>query len=115
MYIVEDDQPDVPFGIMQPTVTDAEGNPVDAGALSFEVLSTDADVVAVTQDSADPLKGNMHFGKPGVASVNCLVKRASDGLVLGSFGAQFTVTAGDPAAILGGSIAFDGLTEAPGN
>jgi len=34
-----------------------------------------------------------------------------DGTVVGSFGAQFTVTAGDPKAITGGSIAFEGLIE----
>lgn len=108
MFIVKDNNADVGYSITPPTVTDAEGNAVDAGTLTFEVTSTDSNVVAITP--TDQLTGSAHFGAPGVASVNVQVKNAA-GDVLGSFGAQFTVTAGDPAAIVGGTISFDGLTE----
>lgn len=108
MFIVKDDNPDVGYRITPPSVTDAEGNPVDAGSLTFDVTSTDAAVLAITP--SDPLSGTVHFGAPGLASVNVVVSNAA-GVVLGSFGSQFTVTAGDPAAIVGGTIAFDTLTE----
>jgi hypothetical protein len=55
------------------------------------------------------LTGVVHFGAPGIASLN--VQVSSGGNLLGSFGAQFTVTAGDVSAITGGTIQFEGLTE----
>lgn len=110
MFIVKDDNPDVGYQITPPTVTDAEGQPVDAGTLVYSVSSTDPAVVAVV--AADQVTGTVHFGSPGVASVNVLVQNAA-GNVLGSFAANFTVTSGDAAAIVGGSIIFDGLVEAP--
>lgn len=118
MYIVKADNPDVRYVITPPTVTDSEGNTVPADSLTFEVSTSNPQGVEVTPDPADPLAGSVHFGgptadgTPAVASVVVLVK-LQDGAVIGSFGAQFTVTAGDPAAIVGGSIAFEGLAEAP--
>jgi hypothetical protein len=117
MFIVKDDNPDVGYTITAPTVTDAEGSPVPAGSLTFTVTSDNANAVAVTPDPTNPLAGTVHFGSPkadgtpDTANINVAVTDAA-GTLLGSFGAQFTVTAGDPAKIVGGSIAFAGLTEA---
>lgn len=111
MFIVKADHPDVPFTINPPSVVDSEGNPVDPGSLRY-VLSTDnAGVVSLSLND-DGMSGSAHFGAPGFANVNVVVEPAAGGDMLGSFGAQFTVTAGDPAAIVGGSIAFEGITEA---
>lgn len=111
MFVVKDNNPAVGFVIGPGHVEDAEGNAIDHADLTITVESTDPAIVAVSQDAGDQKKGSASFGKPGTASVNVTVK-AGDTL-LGSFGAQFTVTTGDPAAISGGAITFDGLTEAP--
>lgn len=111
MYIVKDDNPDVGFEIEAPIVTDAEGNELPATEMVFNTSSSDPAVVEVQiPDPVDPQHGAVHFGKPGNAAitVNVLTKA---GVLLGSFGAQFTVTVGDPASIVGGKITFAGLTE----
>lgn len=114
MYIVRADNPDVGYHITPPTVTDSEGNPVPSGELTFEVTSDNPGAVEVVPSG--PTDGNTHFGAPNpdgtpaLANVNVLVKNAA-GTVLGSFGGQFTVTPGDPSAIAGGTITFDGLSE----
>ncbi len=108
MFIVKDDHADVAYSITPPDATDAEGNPIPGAALSFEVSSSDDAVVSITP-GADPASGSVHFGSPGQAAINVNVKTGDT--LLGAFGAQFTVTVGDPAAIAGGSIAFDGLIE----
>lgn len=107
MYIVKDDNPDVGYHLAF-TVTDAEGNPVDPGTLNVVVTTTDPAVVAATP--TDPMNGTVHFGNPGLSTFQVTVEK-SDGTVLGSFAADFTVTTGDPAAISGGTVTFDGLTE----
>lgn len=112
MFIVRADNPAVAYQITEPQVTDSEGNLISGEDLSYEVTSTDSAVVAVEQDAENELRGLVSFGGPGLASINAVVKD-STGDILGSFGAQFTVTVGDPAAIVGGSIAFEGLEEAP--
>ena len=104
MYIVKDDNPDVGYSISY-TAFDAEGNALDASATKSSVVSDNESVVSV-------LDGQIHFGAPGLANINVTVSDLND-VLLGSFGAQFTVTTGDPASISGGSITFDGLTEAP--
>lgn len=102
MYIVKNDNPDVGYTISY-TAFDSEGNPLDASATVAEVISDNEAVVSVA--------GNVvHFGDPGLANINVTVKDLAGNLI-GSFGAQFTVTVGDPASIGGGTIAFDGLTE----
>lgn len=111
MYIVKDDNPDVRYAMAPLVVKDAEGNVIDNPQLVVEVVSDNPDAVAVTPD-ADPMQGSVHFGNPGLANINATVKTAA-GVLLGSRGAQFTVTTGDPAAIAGGELAFEGLTEAP--
>lgn len=110
MFIVKDDNPDVRYSIAMPTVTDSEGHDIPDAVLTFEVTSDNADIVQITPDAENPRSGDVHFGAPGLANVNVQVK--SGDTLLGSFGAQFTVTAGDPAAISGGGISFAGLTEA---
>ena len=109
MFVVKNNQPDVPYTIAPGQVTDAEGELIDDAKLSYEVSSTDDAVVSITP-GADSLSGTVHFGKSGVASVNVTAKSGAD--LLASFGAQFTVTKGDPAAITAGTISFGGLTEA---
>lgn len=117
MFIVKADNPDVGYTITPPSVTDSEGNPVSVGDLTFEVSSDNPGAVALTPDPADQLHGSAHFGSPNadgspaMANINVAVKATATGTLLGSFGAQFTVTTGDPAAIVGGSITFEGLTE----
>jgi len=114
MFIVKDNQSDVKYSVAVPSVTDAEGVVLDPQpSLSFEVASSDANVVSLTPDDpADSTKGTAHFGAPGQAAINVNVKLASDGTLLGAYGAQFTVTVGDAAAISGGGVSFEGLTEA---
>jgi hypothetical protein len=109
MFIVKDDNPDVGYQINPGIVTDAEGNPVDATAVTTTIESDNPDVVAV--NSTSDTAGTVHFGKPGDAAITATI--SSGATVLAKLGAQFHVTSGDPAAITGGSISFDGLTEAP--
>lgn len=107
-YIVKDDQPDVPYSVTLGEVTDAEGNVIaDPQGLSVEVVSSDPSVVELTP--ADDKRGSAHFGNPGQATVTANVKNeAGDILATGS--ANFTVTTGDPAAISGVEVGFEGLT-----
>lgn len=110
MYIVKADNPDVGYALSY-SVTDSEGNEVPREETAAEITSTDEEVVSIDQSA-----GTVHFGRPGVASVNVTVKdkdAGPDDDPLGSFGAQFTVVAGEPAAVSGGSITFEDLTEAP--
>ncbi len=111
-YIVKDDNPDVGFAVTVGDVTDAEGQVIPDAQLSFEVASSDENVLAVTAN-ADGKSGTVHFGAPGVAAFSVQVKDAN-GTVLGSGGDNFTVTTGDPAAISGVSTSFDGLTPTEG-
>lgn len=117
MFIVKADHPAVAYTIAPPTVTDSEGNPVPADALTYLVDSSNTEAVTVIPDEAgDPLKGMVSFGRPnpdGTPSTAAVTVLVSDtgGNLLGSFGAQFTIPAGDPVGIVGGSIAFEGLTE----
>ena len=109
MYIVRNSQPDVPFHI-NAVALDEEGEQVPDERLLFQVQSSDSDVVSVALGS-DGVSGVAHFGRSGTASIVVSVSARSTGEILGSFGAQFTVTTGDPAAISGGTIVFEGLTE----
>lgn len=117
MITVQDNHADVPYTITPPDVTDAEGNPIPDAHLTYLIESTDPSVVEITPtDPADPAGGgNVHFGNPGVASVNVRVWGTSDTTVdpLGSFGSQFTVSVGDPAGIQGGKIQFGDLVDNP--
>lgn len=108
MYIVKDDNPAVNFTV-EFEATDAEGHAVDESQLTVEAVSDDTGVLSV--DAFDPATGagTVSFGAPGVANLNVTVMFGET--MLGSFGAQFTVTTGDPAAIEGGTITFDGLQE----
>ena len=114
MYVVKDTQAAVAVAASF-DVQDAEGqvvtDPAVLSGLQVEIVSDNPGAVAIAPDpGGDPKKGVASFGSPGLANVNVSVKLA-DGTLVGSFGAQFTVTAGDPAAIAGGTIAFEGLTE----
>ena len=115
MFVIKDNNPAVGFTITPPSVVDAEGFPVDAGTLKFVVESDNPGAVAVTVN-ADGVSGSVAFGSPNAdgtpAQANLIVKvlNAIDEQ-LGAFGAQFIVTAGDAASIVGGSIVFEGITE----
>lgn len=118
MYIVKADQPDVPYQLSF-KVADSEGNPIsDPQGLTVEFVSDNPAAVTLTPDPTDQRKGTAHFespnadGTPSVAGLVATVK-LEDGTVVGSFGAQVTVTVGDPAAIQGGTLVLEGLTEAP--
>jgi hypothetical protein len=117
MFIVKDDHADEQYVLSPVVVTDKEGSVVPGAPVTVEVVSDNPSVVAVVPD-ADPHTGKVTFGSPNAdgspatAGVTATFK-AADGTVLGVRGAQFVVTAGDPAAISGGDIGFPGLTEAP--
>lgn len=106
-FIVKADNPTVGFSVGLGDVTDSEGNPTDGSGLGVEIVSTDEVVVKVNKD-ADGKSGTVEFGSPGVASVQITVTDKK-GTVIGSGGAGFTVTAGDPAAISAVNVSFDGL------
>ncbi len=110
VFIVKDDNPDVRYELSPTVVKDAEGNVIPGAVATVEVTSTDPAVVQVTPDADPSTGGTLHFGNPGVASLNA--QASFGGLVLASKGAQFTVTVGDPASIAGGDISIPGLTEA---
>lgn len=113
VYIVKADNPDVNYSINPPQVTDSEGNVVPAGELTFPIESDNPAAVEVIPDG--PLSGKVHFGGPNAdgspASAAITARVIHNGNVIGVLGAQFTVTAGDPAAIAGGSLVFEGLVE----
>lgn len=110
MIILKDTNSDVQYQITPPEATDAEGNPVPSPHFNYDVTSTDSTVVEIIPDPADPTTGTAHFGAPGIATVNVQVTNDA-GELLGSFAQSFTVTAGDPAAIVGGSIQFGDLVD----
>jgi hypothetical protein len=118
MFIVKADHADIPYSITPPeSVTDSEGNPVPMTSLEYQVTSDNPAAVSVEPDSdEDPLTGMIHIGVPGAAPedglANINVLLVHDGVILGSFGAQFTIVPGDPAMVVGGGITFDGITEA---
>jgi hypothetical protein len=111
MFIVKTDNEDVAYSIVPPSATDKEGNAIPEAKLDYDVQSDNSDVVSITPNDGDPLNGTVHFGNPGQANIN--VNISHKGNLLGAFGAQFTTTVGDPAAIAGGGISFAGLTETP--
>lgn len=119
MFTVKADNPDVPYKIMLPSLTDSEGNtlPTQASDFDFSVESSNPGAVEIVpDDDADPTTGSVKFGgpdadgNPNLGSVNVMGIHTPSGKGF-SFGAQFTVTAGDPADITGGTISFEGLTE----
>lgn len=118
MYIVKDSQEPVAFQITSPVITDAKGFPEPTDGLSFLVVSSNPNAVAVAQDPTDQTKGTLTFGNPNkdgspsLANINVTVTDKS-GKMIGSFGEQFTVTVGDAAQVSGGGISFAGLTAEP--
>lgn len=110
MFVVKADHPDVDFTITPPNALDSEGHQTDS-PLRVGITSDNDDAVSITSTVDDELRGTVHFGNPGLANVNCTFWAGNT--LVGSFGAQFTVTAGDPSTISGGSITFTGLSEEP--
>lgn len=108
MFIVKNDNPPVPFSLVLGEVTDAEGNVISDAKLSTTVESDNTDAVAIDFDSATN-SGTASFGNPGQANVVANVK--SGETLLGTGAASFTVTLGDPAAISGVALEFEGLSE----
>jgi len=108
MYIVKADNPEVGFEVSFEAF-DSEGNVVPEDTLDVTVESDNPDAVAVVYDETTE-SGTVSFGSPGLANLNVTVKNGET--LLGSFGAQFTVTVGDPASISGGSLVFEDLVEA---
>jgi hypothetical protein len=118
MIVVKDTQVPVKYTITPPTVLDARGNPVPGAQLVYKVAADPAAVVAIVPDATDPLSGmagpfnDNPDGTPATCGVTVGVFLADGVTMVGSFGKQFTVTAGDPAAIQGGDLVFDGLADA---
>lgn len=109
-FVVKDDHADVPFSLSLGAVTDAEGNVIPDAQVDTSVESDNPAAVSVTYDPATK-SGVASFGSPGSATVRANVNSA--GVLLGTGTAGFTVTTGDPAAIAGVDLAFEGLEEAP--
>ena len=116
MFIVKADNPDVGYAISKGTVTDSEGHvitdPDVLAQVQTEFVSDHPEVVAVIpNDPADVAAGGfVRFGDPGDANLTVNVKLA-DGTLLGTGGAQFKITVGDPAAVDAVGVTFDGLIE----
>lgn len=110
MFIVADDNPDVAYRISVGEVKDAEGNVIPNAKLTIEVDSDNEDAVKVNP-APDGKSGNVSFGAPGQANVIANVKD-TNGKLLGTGSASFTVTTGDPASISGINLDFGGLTPA---
>lgn len=119
MYIVKANQEPVDFQI-DFQVTDSEGNPASKESLVVAVESDNTDAVSVARSGQNARSGQLSFGRinadgsPAFANVNVKVAN-QDGRLLGSFGAQFTIVAGDPDRVSGGSLTIDGLSESSGN
>ena len=110
MYIVKADNEAVRYSV-EFDALDSEGNPVDESDLKVDITTDNSDVVSVeTEEEGNQGSGKLSFGHPGLANINITVTDARKNL-LGSFGAQFTVVAGDVASIAGGSLVIDGLEE----
>lgn len=110
VFKVANDHQDEPFSISIGGVTDKEGEPLpNTDGLNVDVKSSDDSVVAVSFDSASR-SGVASFGHSGVASLTASVTN-SNGDILGSGAADFTVTTGNPAAVSDVRLAFGGLTE----
>lgn len=108
MYIVKADNPNVEFEL-EFDAFDSEGNAVNEDDLIVTVETDNDEAVGVDFDE-ETLKGLVSFGSPGLANINATVETV-DGVLLGSFGAQFTIVAGDPKSISGGKLTFKGLNE----
>jgi hypothetical protein len=121
MFVVPADHGDVSYSVTLPTsATDSEGNavPLNPDLFSVTVESDNpAAVEILPDDDGDNLSGTVRFGGPGptgepaLANVNAVVHY--DGRMVASYGAQFTVVAGDAQVFGGGGIAFDGIEEVP--
>lgn len=109
MYVVKADHPETKYNISA-DVVDSEGNVIEATELDWEVTTDNPDAVEIVpDDDNNPTTGAVKFGSPGTANVN--ITASYKGNILGSFGAQFTVTTGDPSAIANANITFEGLSE----
>jgi hypothetical protein len=119
MYSVKADIPDVLYKINLPNLVDSEGNKVKKNLVVASFTSDNESAVAVIPDDAPngPKTGTIHFGgptsegDPAIANLVATIADADDGTVYGSLGAQFQVVSGDIAQVVGGSLAFEGLTE----
>jgi hypothetical protein len=111
MYIVKDDNPDVGYTVDLGDVTDAEGNVIPDEQVDVAVESDNSDAVSVSPAADDPNSGIISFGAPGAATITVSATDRNSGKLLATGSASFTVTTGDPAAISGLDISFDGLTE----
>lgn len=119
MIIVKDDNPDVRYAVGGFTVTDAEGSPVPGAQVTVKVESDNPSAVAVTEDASPAPgsgSGSVKFGSPNAdgspSQATVTAKVMFQDKVVGLFTETFGVTAGDPAAIVGGSMTFDGLPPA---
>jgi hypothetical protein len=109
MYVVKADHPAVGFKF-EFDAFDSEGNVVSEEDLIVSVETDNEEVVDIVFNE-DTMSGTASFGVPGLANVNATVEDL-EGNLLGSLGAQFTVTVGDPASISAGKLVFEGLAEA---
>lgn len=113
MFVLPDDQPDVPFSVSPVSAADSEGHAI---ALTENLVSDNEDVIGFVfadgSSASNPRTGVAHVGAPGIANVNYTAIDSS-GNIVKSTGSQFTVTTGAVASTTGGDIAFEGITEQP--
>lgn len=111
MFIVPNDQADIPFVVSPVTATDGEGESI---TLTEELISDNEEVISLVfgpdASVSNPREGVAHVGRSGVANVNYTAKDPSGNIVKSS-GAQFTVTTGAIANVSGGDISFQGVQE----
>lgn len=109
-FTVKDDHQDEPFSLEPVTgAKDLEGQDIaaDQFTITDPVSSNEAVVSIVGVEGGGHA---VHFGGPGLASVTSNV--SYNGNVVKQIKHNFTVTTGevDPASLVGGDIAFPGLT-----
>lgn len=114
MFKVKTDNPDVAYKFSK-KVTDSEGNEItDPMALSTivtSISSSNEDAVQIIPDAVDNSAGSVHFGNPGLASIDIVVKEGGTGKILGSGSFGVTVVTGDPAAVSDIRLDLAGLVD----
>jgi hypothetical protein len=106
-YLLPDDQLDNAYVLPVVTLNDKEGNSITTD-LEETFTSTDDTVIKINP-GADFQHGTLTFGKPGVATVNHVLKHK--GSPVFSESANFTLTTGTPGeAVKVGTMDFPGLT-----
>jgi len=115
MYIVNADHAPVNYRVENVEVRDAEGNLVPAAELTYVHKSNNETAVVVTPNPTNPAAASATIGVPkadgsiNIATVS--VEILSGAKLLGVRSATIGLVPGEPSAISGGDLVFEGLTE----